>query len=57
MHGILVQLPLPGHIDEEAVLNAVPLSKDVDGFHPLNIGALAMKGRDAALRAVHARTA
>jgi len=48
VHGILVQLPLPGHIDEEAVLNAVPLSKDVDGFHPLNIGALAMKGRDAA---------
>jgi len=45
VHGILVQLPLPGHIDEEAVLNAVPLDKDVDGFHPLNIGALAMKGR------------
>ncbi len=46
VHGILVQLPLPKHIDEEAVLNAVPLSKDVDGFHPLNIGALAMKGRE-----------
>ena len=46
VHGILVQLPLPRHIDEEAVLNAVPLSKDVDGFHPLNIGALAMKGRE-----------
>jgi len=45
VHGILVQLPLPGHINEEAVLNAVPLDKDVDGFHPLNIGALAMKGR------------
>lgn len=46
IHGILVQLPLPGHIDEEKVLNAVPLEKDVDGFHPLNIGALAMKGRE-----------
>ena len=45
VHGILVQLPLPAHIDEEAVLDAGPLSKDVDGFHPLNIGALAMKGR------------
>lgn len=45
VHGILVQLPLPGHIDEEAVLNAIPLHKDVDGFHPVNIGRLAMKGR------------
>ena len=48
VHGILVQLPLPDQIDEETILDAVPLSKDVDGFHPLNIGALAMKGRDAA---------
>ncbi|MHC4550509.1 MAG: bifunctional 5,10-methylenetetrahydrofolate dehydrogenase/5,10-methenyltetrahydrofolate cyclohydrolase [Planctomycetota bacterium] len=46
VHGILVQLPLPGQIDEEAILHAVPLAKDVDGFHPLNIGALAMKGRE-----------
>jgi 5,10-methylene-tetrahydrofolate dehydrogenase/methenyl tetrahydrofolate cyclohydrolase len=46
VHGILVQLPLPRPIDERAVLDAVPLSKDVDGFHPLNIGALAMKGRE-----------
>jgi len=46
IHGILVQLPLPKHIDEKTVLDAVPLDKDVDGFHPLNIGALAMKGRD-----------
>lgn len=45
VHGILVQLPLPGHIDEEAVLNAISLDKDVDGFHPINIGRLAMKGR------------
>jgi len=46
VHGILVQLPLPKQVDEETILDAVPLSKDVDGFHPLNIGALAMKGRD-----------
>jgi methylenetetrahydrofolate dehydrogenase (NADP+)/methenyltetrahydrofolate cyclohydrolase len=46
VNGILVQLPLPGHIDEEAVLNTISLEKDVDGFHPLNIGRLAMKGRD-----------
>lgn len=46
IHGILVQLPLPSHLDEEAVLNAVSLAKDVDGFHPINIGRLAMKGRD-----------
>lgn len=46
VHGILVQLPLPRHIDEEAVLRAVSLEKDVDGFHPLNIGLLAMKGRE-----------
>ena len=46
VHGILVQLPLPKHIDEETILNAVPLAKDVAGFHPLNIGALAMKGRE-----------
>ena len=46
IHGILVQLPLPDQIDDETILNAIPLSKDVDGFHPLNIGALAMKGRE-----------
>jgi methylenetetrahydrofolate dehydrogenase (NADP+) / methenyltetrahydrofolate cyclohydrolase len=45
VHGILVQLPLPDHIDEETILKAVSLDKDVDGFHPVNIGALAMKGR------------
>lgn len=38
--GILVQLPLPSHIDEKAVLNAVSPDKDVDGFHPYNVGAL-----------------
>ncbi|MGB3967641.1 MAG: bifunctional 5,10-methylenetetrahydrofolate dehydrogenase/5,10-methenyltetrahydrofolate cyclohydrolase, partial [Planctomycetota bacterium] len=46
VHGILVQLPLPPQIDEKAILEAVPIAKDVDGFHPLNIGALAMKGRE-----------
>ena len=45
VHGILVQLPLPDHLDEESVLNTVRLEKDVDGFHPVNIGRLAMKGR------------
>lgn len=45
VHGILVQLPLPQHIDDETILKAVSLDKDIDGFHPVNIGALAMKGR------------
>ena len=39
-HGILVQLPLPKHVDAEAVLDAVAAEKDVDGFHPLNVGRL-----------------
>ena len=39
-HGILVQLPLPDHIDDEAVLLAIDPDKDVDGFHPLNMGKL-----------------
>jgi methylenetetrahydrofolate dehydrogenase (NADP+) / methenyltetrahydrofolate cyclohydrolase len=46
INGILVQLPMPKHIDEEAVLNTIDLEKDVDGFHPVNIGRLAMKGRN-----------
>lgn len=46
VHGILVQLPLPSHIDDEEILGAVSLEKDVDGFHPLNIGRLSMKRRD-----------
>lgn len=45
VHGILVQLPMPSHIDEEKVLQIVSLEKDVDGFHPINIGKLGMKGR------------
>ena len=39
-HGILVQLPLPAHIDDEAVLLAIDPDKDVDGFHPTNMGRL-----------------
>ncbi len=45
VHGILVQLPLPAQVDEERALTLVSLEKDVDGFHPVNIGKLAMKGR------------
>ncbi len=40
VHGILVQLPLPPHIDAARVLDAVPPEKDVDGFHPLNVGRM-----------------
>lgn len=40
VHGILVQLPLPDHLDEDEALAAIALEKDVDGFHPLNIARL-----------------
>ena len=40
IHGILVQLPLPNHLDSKKILNKVSPSKDVDGFHPLNLGSL-----------------
>lgn len=40
VHGILVQLPLPSHIDEKLVTDAIAAEKDVDGFHPVNIGKL-----------------
>ena len=46
IHGILVQLPLPDHIDEEATLNEISLAKDVDGIHPMNLGRLGMRGRE-----------
>ncbi len=46
VNGILVQLPLPSGLDEERVLSAISLAKDVDGFHPVNIGRLAQKGRE-----------
>jgi len=46
VHGILVQLPLPGHIVEDEILGTIKLEKDVDGFHPINIGRLSMKRRE-----------
>jgi 5,10-methylene-tetrahydrofolate dehydrogenase/methenyl tetrahydrofolate cyclohydrolase len=46
VNGILVQLPLPDHLDDERVLASIDITKDVDGFHPINIGRLAQKGRD-----------
>ncbi len=46
VHGILVQLPLPGHIDADRVLDRIRPDKDVDGFHPLNVGNLTI-GREA----------
>ena len=46
VNGILVQLPLPSHLDEERVLQLVSIEKDVDGFSPINIGRLAQKGRE-----------
>ena len=46
VNGILVQLPLPSHLDEERVLQLVSVEKDVDGFSPINIGRLAQKGRE-----------
>ena len=46
IHGILVQLPLPNHINEERVLEAIHPSKDVDGFHPINVGRLATDSGD-----------
>ncbi|MBX2883105.1 MAG: bifunctional methylenetetrahydrofolate dehydrogenase/methenyltetrahydrofolate cyclohydrolase FolD [Granulosicoccus sp.] len=42
VHGILVQLPLPDHIDEEAVINSIDFNKDVDGFHLTNVGRLSI---------------
>jgi methylenetetrahydrofolate dehydrogenase (NADP+)/methenyltetrahydrofolate cyclohydrolase len=46
IHGILVQLPLPKHIDEKKVLNAINPNKDVDGFHPVNVGRLMIGGSE-----------
>lgn len=48
IHGILVQLPLPKHIDEKSVINAIAVEKDVDGFHPVNVGNLVI-GDDSLL--------
>jgi 5,10-methylene-tetrahydrofolate dehydrogenase/methenyl tetrahydrofolate cyclohydrolase len=46
VNGILVQLPLPDGLDEERILSSISIHKDVDGFHPVNIGRLAQKGRE-----------
>ncbi|MGZ9586161.1 bifunctional methylenetetrahydrofolate dehydrogenase/methenyltetrahydrofolate cyclohydrolase FolD [Paenibacillus marinisediminis] len=48
IHGILVQLPLPKHINEKAVINAIAVEKDVDGFHPVSVGNLVI-GDDSLL--------
>ena len=47
IHGILVQLPLPKHINEKKVLTAIDPDKDVDGFHPVNVGRLMIGGKEA----------
>ena len=47
IHGILVQLPLPKHIDEKKVINAIDPDKDVDAFHPVNVGRLMIGGDEA----------
>lgn len=49
IHGILVQTPLPEQIDEEAVMRCVHPSKDVDGFHPVNVGKMLIGQRDGFL--------
>ncbi len=67
VHGILVQMPLPKHIDAEAVVRRIRPDKDVDGFHPVNVGKLWIGDTDGfapctpagvlyMLRASHART-
>ncbi len=48
IHGILVQLPLPGHIDESLIINSISPEKDVDAFHPVNVGKLTL-GEDGFL--------
>src|SRR4030042_1127017 len=46
IHGILVQLPLPKQINEKKILNAIDPDKDVDGFHPINVGRLMIGGSE-----------
>jgi len=48
VNGILVQLPLPSHIDEEKIIEYISPAKDVDGFHPINLGKI-LRGREDAL--------
>lgn len=49
IHGILVQLPLPKHIDEAKIINAIDPNKDVDGFHPVNLGRMVLGDTDGFL--------
>lgn len=49
VHGILVQLPIPDQIDENTIINAIAPSKDVDGFHPINVGKMMIGEKDAYL--------
>ncbi len=49
VHGILVQLPLPAHINEKSVINAIDPKKDVDGFHPVNVGKMVVGDEDGLL--------
>jgi methylenetetrahydrofolate dehydrogenase (NADP+) / methenyltetrahydrofolate cyclohydrolase len=46
IHGILVQLPLPSQIDDDAIIEAIDPAKDVDGFHPINVGRLSIGDED-----------
>lgn len=46
IHGILVQMPLPAHLDSDAVIRSIDPRKDVDGFHPVNVGKLLIGERD-----------
>ncbi len=50
IHGILVQLPLPKHVDEKKILNAIDPDKDVDAFHPVNVGRLMIGGKEAVFK-------
>ena len=52
VHGILVQLPLPKHINEDVVLDTIDPAKDVDGFHPMNLGNL-FAGKPTMLSLIH----
>ena len=49
IHGILVQLPLPKHIDDDKIITAIHPDKDVDGFHPVNLGRMVLGDRDGFL--------
>lgn len=46
VHGILVQMPLPSHIDEQEIIKTIDFKKDVDGFHPMNVGLLQTGHKD-----------